>query len=151
MKTIISIFILMLLGTSIMSAQYINNDERYKLNMNYPIISNPTPGMDLAVIGGGVGYWMLGSKPQADKILHFWGGYFANNALQQLLNSVCVKKWVRIVIPPLIIGTLSYAKEQIDAKPDYKDFRAGISGALLSSFNYTISFEIRDRRFKKQN
>lgn len=123
--------------------------EMNKQNRIYPFVGNPTTGMDLTVLLGGTSYWMLAKQPQADKILHFWGGYFATNALQQSMSSVLVSKFMRRLIPPLLVGSACLLKESIDSRPDRGDLNAGFSGILLSVVNFNLTFEIRDYEFRK--
>lgn len=51
--------------------------------------------VDLAVLAGGVGYQKFATNPKMDNVLHFWGGYFATNALQVIINKSDLPKWAK--------------------------------------------------------
>lgn len=51
--------------------------------------------MDLVVLGGGFMYQQTANKPQMDKVLHFWAGYFGTNALQSMLDKTDLPKWAK--------------------------------------------------------
>lgn len=105
---------------------------------------NPTPITDLGVLTGTTVYWMLGDKPQADKIIHFMFGYFATNAMNQLLTVSDAPLAIRIGTPILVWTGISFMKEaMLDGSPDWNDFKAGMLGCALSTISFNISYTIK--------
>ena len=136
MKRLLLIFVL-LFSLSCYSQQF---DFKYK-----PV--NPTPIMDLSVLTGTTAYWMLGEKPQADKIIHFLVGYFATNAMNQLLTLSDAPLAIRIGTPILVWSGISFMKEaMLDGSPDWNDFKAGMLGCALSTISFNITYTIRYKK-----
>ena len=111
---------------------------------------NPTPIMDLSVLTGTTAYWMLGEKPQADKIIHFMFGYFATNAMYQLLTISDAPFTIRIGTPILVWTGISFMKEAMfDGSPDWNDFKAGMLGCALSTISFNVSYTVKYKPYKK--
>ena len=111
---------------------------------------NPTPITDLSILTGTTGYWMLGEIPQADKIIHFLVGYFATNAMYQLLTISDAPLAIRIGTPILVWTGISFMKEAMfDGSPDWNDFKAGMLGCALSTISFNISYTVRYKPYKK--
>lgn len=102
--------------------------------------------MDLAVLTGGVAYQKFVHNPKMDNVLHFWGGYFATNALQTIVNKSDLPKWAKKTIPPFLTFCAVVAKENLDGKVSRSDMNAGLMGMTCSIIKFNINLTPNGRR-----
>ena len=69
--------------------------------------------LDLAVLAGGVGYQKFATNPKMDNVLHFWGGYFATNALQVIINKSDLPKWAKKNYTDIFNDLLTHSKREL--------------------------------------
>ena len=116
-----------------------------QFNFKYKPV-NPTPIMDLSVLTATTAYWVYGENVQPDKVIHFLFGYFATNAMYQLLSFTDMPKGLKIGVPILVFGGLSVFKELSDSQADWNDMKAGMLGCGLSVISFNISYTIRYKK-----
>ena len=136
MKKIITIFTIIILSLSLQSQ-----------NFDFKVKPVMTPITNLSVLTATTVYWMYNEKPQPDKIIHFLFGYFATNAMYQLLEYTELPRGLKIGVPILVWGGLSFMKEaMLDGSPDWNDFKAGMLGCGISVISFQITYTIQYKK-----
>ena len=136
MKRLLLIFIL--LSSLSLFAQF---------NFKYKPI-NPTPVTDISAITATTIYWVLADNVQPDKVIHFLVGYFATNAMNQLLSATEIPRILKIAAPITFWVGLSLMKEAFfDGSPDWNAFKAGMleCGISVISFQLTYTIQYKSR------
>ena len=110
---------------------------------------NPTPITDISVLTATTVYWMYSDNVQPDKVIHFLFGYFATNAMYQLLSFTKLPQGLKICTPILVFGGLSVFKELADSTPDWNDMKAGMLGCGIAVISFNISYTIKYKPYKK--
>ena len=101
--------------------------------------------LDITFIAGGVAYQKLAPNPKMDNVLHFWGGYFATNALQLIVDKSDLPKWAKKAIP-LFLGLCAVvAKENLDGQFSRSGFNAGMAGIGCSIIKFNINLTPKRR------
>ena len=135
--------ILLLISISCFAQQQQQFDFKYN-----PV--NTTPITDLSVLTATTAYWVYSDNVQPDKVIHFLFGYFATNAMYQLLSFTKIPKGLKICTPILIFGGLSFMKEaMLDGSPDWNDFKSGMLGCGIAAISFNISYTIKYKHYKK--
>ena len=113
-------------------------------NFDFKVKPVTTPITDLSVLTATTVYWMYNEKPQPDKIIHFLFGYFATNAMYQIMEYTEFPRGLKIGVPIVVWGSLSLFKEvMLDGSPDWNDFKAGMLGCGISVISFQLTYTIQ--------